>query len=82
MYLAHIKMEAIVFTYNRRLIVQFDQMISEGEIIIKDDKDTVIMKQKIINKNFVMIELKEETKRFSVEVIDKAGKRNVITNIG
>ncbi len=75
-------MEAIVFTYNRRLIVQFDQMISEGEIIIKDDKDTVIMKQKIINKNFVMIELKEETKRFSVEVIDKAGKRNVITNIG
>ncbi len=82
MYLAHIKMEAIVFTYNRRLIVQFDQMISEGEIIIKDDKDTVIMKQKIRNKNFVMIELKEETKRFSVEVIDKAGKRNVITNIG
>ena len=63
-------MEAIFMTYENRVMIQFEKMLVDGEIIVKNKNNEIIHKQKIKNKNFVMIELKENLNNLSVEILD------------
>jgi len=72
-------MEAIFMTYENRVMIQFEKMLVDGEIIVKNKNNEIIHKQKINNKNFVMIELKENLNNLSVEILDHIEKnKNVL----
>jgi len=68
-------------TYNKRVLIQFEQMFVEGEIIIRNKFDKIIHKQKIKNKNFVMIELNEIINQLSIEILDNIENSKVIKSI-
>jgi len=74
-------MEATFMTYNKRVLIQFEQMFVEGEIIIRNKFDKIIHKQKIKNKNFVMIELNEIINQLSIEILDNIENSKVIKSI-
>jgi len=67
-------MEATCITYDKHLLVQFDELLKDGEIIIKNSDNKILHKQRIQNKNFTMIELKEEIAQLSIEILDHTNK--------
>jgi len=72
-------MEATFMTYENRVMIQFEKMLVDGEIIIKNKNNEIIHKQKIKNKSFTMIELKENINNLSVEILDNIeNNKNVI----
>ena len=72
-------MEATFMTYENRVMIQFEKMLVDGEIIIKNKNNEIIHKQKIKNKSFTMIELKENINNLFVEILDNIeNNKNVI----
>ena len=64
-------METTFMTYDKKVFIQFEKLLVDGEVVIKNKSNKIIHKQKIKNKNFVMIELKENLNNLSVEVEEK-----------
>ncbi len=72
-------MEATFMTYENRVMIQFEKLLVDGEVVIRNKSNEIIHKQKIKNKNFVMVELKENIKDLSVEILDNIeNNKNVI----
>ncbi len=70
-------MEAVYMTYEKNVFIQFEKFLIEGEIIVKDKSNKIVHKQKVKNKNFVMLELKEDINRLSIEIVDKTDNKVV-----
>ena len=64
-------METTFMTYDKKVLIQFEKLLVDGEVVIKNKSNKIIHKQKIKNKNFVMIELNENVNQLSVEVEEK-----------
>ncbi len=74
-------MEATFMTYENRVMIQFEKLLVDGEVVIRNKSNEIIHKQKIKNKNFVMIELKEDINNLSVEILDNIENDKNVTLI-